>query len=169
MHTERPESLEEIVCVHQLKVLREQAAAGNYVRPQILEKGTTELIGRLHLNSEQGKRLEELWKRFVRDIKAARLFLNKYTSKVADALAEATTTETGEYKPDSSAQAAQVGILVVLYIHTYNSNLISLIIKNCFTLFLVKFKKKFKISVAVFFSFFFFAEFPFRFRHRQCI
>ncbi len=98
--------LEEIVCVHQLKALREQAAAGIYVRPQILQSGPGQLAERVELGAQQIEKLEELWKQFVRDIKAARLYLGKYTSKVADEV-EA-VLETGVYTPASSAQAAEV-------------------------------------------------------------
>ncbi len=106
MYQERPELLEDVVCVHHLKALREQAAAGKYVRPLLLQNVPGQLSERVELNSEQIEQLEEPWQQFVRDIKAARSFLGKYTSKVADDL-EA-VMDTGVYTPASSAQAAQV-------------------------------------------------------------
>jgi hypothetical protein len=98
--------LEEIVCIHHLKALREQAAAGKYVRPQMLQNGPGQLSECVGLSPEQMEKLEEVWRQFDRDIKAARLFLGTYTSKVADDV-EA-VMETGVYTPNSGVHAAQV-------------------------------------------------------------
>jgi hypothetical protein len=108
MHKENPQSLEEMVCTYQLKALREQAAAGKYVRPRILENSPNQLLRCVELNYEQRVKLEEHWKEFVEDIQAARSILGTYTSK-----AEASTEgvmEAGEYNPSSSKDAAEVSI-----------------------------------------------------------
>jgi hypothetical protein len=104
MHKENPQSLEEMVCTHQLKALREQAAAGKYVRPRIMENSPTELTGCISLSSEQRVKLEEHWKEFVEDIQAARSILGTYTSKAEGVM------EAGEYNPPSSKAAAEVSI-----------------------------------------------------------
>ncbi len=109
LYKERPELLEELVCVHHLKALRELAAAGKYAGPQILQNGPGQLTECVELGAQQIEKVEELWTEFVRDIKAARAFLGKYTSKVAGEV-EA-VMETGVYTPASSVQAAQVRYL----------------------------------------------------------
>jgi hypothetical protein len=106
MHIERPKMLEEIVCIHQLKAIREQVAAGKYVRPQILQSDPDELVRCVGLDSEQRVRLEEHWQQFVKDIQSARSILGKYTAKV-EASTEA-TMEAGVYTPPSSKSAAGV-------------------------------------------------------------
>jgi hypothetical protein len=98
--------MQEIVCIHLLKALRDQAAAGKYVCPQMLQNGPGQLAECVELSPEQVVKLEEVWRQFVRDIKAARLFLGTYTSKVADDV-EA-VMETGVYTPNSGVHAAQV-------------------------------------------------------------
>jgi hypothetical protein len=109
LYNERPQLFEEIVCKFQIKGIRALAAAGEYARPQILQNGRDQLVGSFGISSEQMEQLEEVWKEFVRDIKAARTFLGKYTSKAADQV-EA-VMETGVYTPASSVQAAQVSDL----------------------------------------------------------
>jgi hypothetical protein len=98
--------LELIISSFHLKALRDKAANGQYVRPKMLQNGSTELAGCVGLSFQQREKLIEPWKQFVRDIKAARTFLGKHASKISDKV-EA-TMETGEYRPTSSQDAAQV-------------------------------------------------------------
>ncbi len=113
--TERREMMEEIVCTYQLKALRDQAAAGQYIRPQILQFSPTELAGCVDLSIQQRETLEEHWGQFVTDIKMARAELGSFTSKVADAMDA--TMATGVYKPASSVEAAKVRLLYTVYIY----------------------------------------------------
>jgi hypothetical protein len=98
-----------MVCIHQLKAIREQVAAGKYVRPQILQSDPDELVRCVGLDSEQRARLEEHWQQFVKDIQSARVTLGKYTSKVSGGLEAA--METGVYNPSSSKAAAEVSTI----------------------------------------------------------
>jgi hypothetical protein len=104
--TEKREMMEEIVCTYQLKSLREQAASGQYIRPQILQFSPTELASCVELSSEQKSTLEAHWKQFVIDINMARATLCQYTSQVADDVEAAMAM--GEYRPNSGVDAAEV-------------------------------------------------------------
>jgi hypothetical protein len=110
MSKEYPDVLEEIVCTYQLKVLREQAALGQYVRPKMLQNGPAALAGCIRLTTKQVYRLEQHWKQFVEDIQAARSILGTYTSKL-EASTEV-TMGTGQYNPSSSKAAAAVSFFI---------------------------------------------------------
>ena len=98
--------MEEIVCTYQLKSLRDQAAAGQYVRPLMLQYSPTELAGFVDLSLEQRSKLDQHWQQFVHDIKVARSALGQYTWQVASKMDLSMVT--GEYTPASSVDAAQV-------------------------------------------------------------
>ena len=89
-----------------LKTLRDEAAAGQYVRPLMLRSSPTEVAGFKELSNEQKERLEKHWKQFVKDIRMARLVLGQSTAEAQDRVEEAMAT--GEYNPASSADAAKV-------------------------------------------------------------
>jgi hypothetical protein len=101
--------MEEIVCSYQLKSLRDQAASGQYVRPQILQFTPTELAGCVDLSLKQKAALEEHWQQFVSDIKSARAFLGEHTTQAANGMVAA--MEAGEYNPSSSKAAAEVRLI----------------------------------------------------------
>jgi hypothetical protein len=101
-----PQAYEDIVCSYHLKSLKDRAAAGQYVRPELLQTGPSELARSVGLTPEQVNELEEHWAEFAQEIEKARLTLGRHTSKLADGLDA--SLQTGVYDPASSADAAKV-------------------------------------------------------------
>ena len=111
--------METVIRMH-LKTLREEAAAGQYVRPLMLQYSPTELAECVDLNDEQKEKLEKHWQHFVKDIRMARSAFGQSTAGVHDRVQAAMAT--GQYNPTSSAEAAKVSeILKLLFKYTTTS------------------------------------------------
>jgi len=111
------------VCTYHIKSFRDQAAAGHYVRPKMLQNGPSELALSVGLTSEQSNKLEKHWEEFVQEIQTARSRLGRYTSSASDKV-EA-SLKRGTYNPASSADAAKVSF------HLFYEHSLTFMISRC--------------------------------------
>jgi len=108
MRLEHPQHIEDVVCTYYLQYLKDQAA-GKYVRPKILQNGSSELVKSVALTPEQTNKMEEHWEEFVEEIREARSILGGSATKASNGIDAA--FEKGEYKPISSVDAAGVSFI----------------------------------------------------------